>query len=112
MTTRLDKTLKRELTIGERAYVVALSPSGIKITLKGRRKGQELRWSDLVSGDAALAIALNASVGRFAQNPATAQMPRPSPPQRVPYPAKIPAPGKGLSPRRASRTAKPRKRRR
>lgn len=65
MTTRLEKTLKRELDLDGRAFIVALSPQGLKITLKGKRKGQELRWSDLVSGDAALAAALNASVGRF-----------------------------------------------
>ncbi len=35
------------------------------MTLKGRSKGQELRWSDLVNGEAALAVALNASVGTF-----------------------------------------------
>jgi len=67
MTTRLDRTLKRELNIEGRPYIVALSPVGMKITQKGRRKGQELRWSDLVSGDAALAVALNASLGAFAQ---------------------------------------------
>lgn len=66
MTTVLDKTLKRELTIEGRAFIVAMSPDGIKLTLKGKRIGQELRWRDLVSGDAALAIALNASVGKFA----------------------------------------------
>jgi hypothetical protein len=67
VTTHLDKTLKRELTIDGRAFIVAVSPEGIKITLKGRRKGQELRWRDLVSGEAALAVALNASVGKFAE---------------------------------------------
>jgi hypothetical protein len=34
----------------------------LKLTEKGRRKGQELAWKDLVTGDAALATALNASV--------------------------------------------------
>jgi hypothetical protein len=29
--------------------------------LKGRRKGLEIRWTDLVSGEVALATALNAS---------------------------------------------------
>jgi hypothetical protein len=29
---------------------------------KGRRKGLEIRWADLVSGEAALATALNASL--------------------------------------------------
>jgi hypothetical protein len=38
---------------------------GLKLTLKGRRKGQELKWVDLISGEAALAVALNASVGNF-----------------------------------------------
>jgi len=65
MTTRLEKTLKREILIRGRPFVIALSPEGLKLTLKGRRKGQELRWNDLVSGDAALAVALNASLGQF-----------------------------------------------
>jgi hypothetical protein len=65
MTTRLDKTLKRELTLEGRTFIVAVSPEGLKLTLKGKRNGQELRWDDLISGDAALAAALNASVGTF-----------------------------------------------
>jgi hypothetical protein len=65
MTTRLDKTLKRELALEGRTFIVAVSPEGLKLTLKGKRKGQELRWDDLISGDAALASALNASVGTF-----------------------------------------------
>ena len=65
MTTRLDKTLRREVSIKGRAFVVAVSPLGLKLTLKGRRKGCELKWESLVNGDAALAVALNASVGTF-----------------------------------------------
>jgi len=63
MTTLLDKTLKRELRIGDRAYIVAISPLALKLTPKGKRKGLELNWEALVNGDAALAAALNASVG-------------------------------------------------
>ncbi len=66
MTTPLEKTLKRAVTIKGRAYVVALSPEGLKLTLKGRRNGLELQWAALVSGEAALATALNASLGQFA----------------------------------------------
>jgi hypothetical protein len=73
MTTRLEKTLKRQLTLDGRTFIVAVSPEGLKITLKGKRKGQELRWSDLVSGEAALAVALNASVGRFESPPMPAK---------------------------------------
>ena len=65
MTTLLDKTLKREVRIGDRSYIVAISPLTLKLTPKGKRKGLELNWESLVSGDAALAAALNASVGTF-----------------------------------------------
>ena len=67
MATALEKTLKRELRIGRSTYIVAISPTTLKITLKGRRKGLELAWQALVNGDAALATALTASVGTFAQ---------------------------------------------
>jgi hypothetical protein len=62
MTTRLDKTLRRAITIRGEPWVIALSPGGLKLTRKGRRKGVELEWPALASGDAALAAALNASV--------------------------------------------------
>ena len=65
MTTLLDKTVKRELRIGDRSYIVAISPLTLKLTPKGKRRGLELNWESLVSGDAALAAALNASVGKF-----------------------------------------------
>ena len=83
MTTRLEKTLKRELTLEGRTFTVAVSPEGLKLTLKGKRKGQELRWGDLISGDAALAAALNASVGTFERSePAPAR--KDSPPSAKP----------------------------
>ena len=52
MTTKLEKPLKRELDVDGEAYVLVISPEGLKLTRKGRRKGQELSWKDLVSGDA------------------------------------------------------------
>jgi hypothetical protein len=67
MTTPLEKTIKRALIIKGREYVVALSPQSVKLTLKGHRNGVELKWTDLISGDAALATALQASLGRFAE---------------------------------------------
>jgi hypothetical protein len=62
MTTKLDKTLKREISIEDKPYIVTLTPEGLKVTEKGRRKGQELTWKDFVSGQAAFAVALNASL--------------------------------------------------
>jgi len=63
--TRLDKALKRELRVGKQAYVLTIDPDGFKVTKKGRRKGIDIAWKDLVSGDAAMAVALNASLGKL-----------------------------------------------
>jgi hypothetical protein len=67
--TPLQKTLKRALNIGGKDYVLAISPEGFKLTPKGKRKGIDLKWEELVSGEAALATALRASVGQFAPRP-------------------------------------------
>jgi hypothetical protein len=63
MITRLDTALKREVTIKGKPYVLRLDAVGFKLTEKGHRKGMELTWAGLVSGQAALASALNASLG-------------------------------------------------
>jgi hypothetical protein len=63
MTTRLESPLKREINVGGAAYTLTISPEGLKLVPKGRRKGYELSWQALVSGDAALSVALNASLG-------------------------------------------------
>lgn len=62
MTTALDKPLRRELQVGDATYTLTISPDGLKLVEKGKRKGIELAWTALVSGDAALAAALQASV--------------------------------------------------
>ncbi|MFI4894777.1 MAG: hypothetical protein ACHP9W_00465 [Steroidobacterales bacterium] len=62
MTTRLEKPLKREISVGGKPYIVTLTPAGLKLTAKGKRKGQELTWEALLNGNAGLAAALNASV--------------------------------------------------
>jgi hypothetical protein len=67
MATKLEKAIKRELTLDGAAYMIAISPEGLKITEKGKRKGLELAWKDLISGQTALATALNASLERPSQ---------------------------------------------
>ena len=62
MTTKLDGQLKREIMIGGTPYTLTLTPDKFVLALKGRRKGLEIGWADLVSGDVALATALNASL--------------------------------------------------
>jgi hypothetical protein len=60
--TPLDKPLRRELLIDGRAYTLTIDPDRLKLVPKGRRKGLEFAWADLVGGDAALAVALRASL--------------------------------------------------
>ena len=62
MTAKLDKTIKRELEIDGKAYTIAISPEGVKVTEKGRRNGPEMTWRQIISGDAALTESLKASV--------------------------------------------------
>ena len=39
MTTKLEKTLKREIDIDDKPYILTLTPEGLKLTQKARRKG-------------------------------------------------------------------------
>lgn len=50
MATKLDKALRREIEIGEKAYTLVIDPQGLKLTEKGHRKGQELTWNEVLRG--------------------------------------------------------------
>ena len=75
MTTKLDSPLKREVLIDGLAYTITIDARGVKLVPKGKRKGYDLEWQALVSGDAALATALNASLANA-----------PAPPGKPPRP--------------------------
>ena len=62
MTTKLEGPLRREVDVDGAAYTLTITPDGMALVPKGRRKGYELAWRALVNGDAALATALNASL--------------------------------------------------
>jgi len=61
MATKLDKQLKREIDVDGKPYMLAITPEGLKLTEKGKRKGQELSWKNLLAGQAAQATVLNAT---------------------------------------------------
>ena len=62
MTTALEGQMKRALVVDGEPYTLTITPDGLNLAPKGRRKGYALAWRDLVSGEAALATALNASL--------------------------------------------------
>lgn len=62
MTTRLDRPLKREVEHQGKLYTVTLSAQGLRVVEKGKRRGQELSWGAIISGDATLAESLRISL--------------------------------------------------
>jgi hypothetical protein len=62
MATKLDKSIKRELDLDGKLYTVTIGPEGVKVVEKGKRKGQELPWRSIISGDATLNESLKISV--------------------------------------------------
>ena len=62
MATKLDKPIKRELEHKGMLYTVTISPDGVRVVEKGKRKGRELSWESIISGDAELTEALKLSL--------------------------------------------------
>jgi hypothetical protein len=62
MAVKLEKSIKRELELDGRAYTVTIAPEGVKVVEKGKRKGREITWRAIVSGDAELAEQLKTSL--------------------------------------------------
>ena len=72
MTTKLNAPFKRELELNGEKYTLTVTPEGFRLVLKSRRKGIEIAWQALVSGDAALTTALNATLyATRSEEPAT-----------------------------------------
>lgn len=108
--TPLHSTLKRALTIDGREYVLTLTETALKLTLKGKRNGVELPWSQLVNGEAALAVALHASLGAFAKKDKESIASKPSAaskPAATAGPAPAGKPTRAVKGAKAKRRAKP-----
>ena len=79
MVTVLDKELKRQVTVDGADYTLSVHRDGFRLTGKGKRKPEvELLWRDLLSGDAAMAVALNASLGIRSSASATSLADKPT----------------------------------
>lgn len=62
MAVKLEKSIKRELEMDGKSYTIQIAPEGIKVTEKGKRKGREISWRSIISGDAQLSEDLKLSI--------------------------------------------------
>lgn len=63
MATKLDKTIKREIELDGQAYMVTISPEGVKLTQKGFRKGREVSWKELLGEEGGAGSAGGSAMG-------------------------------------------------
>jgi hypothetical protein len=49
MTTKLERPLKREIVIEEKAFTLTIDATGLKLVEKGRRNGQEVTWKEILT---------------------------------------------------------------
>lgn len=63
MATKLDKTIKREIELDGQAYMVTISPEGVKLTQKGFRKGREVSWKELLGDEGGAGSAGGSAMG-------------------------------------------------
>jgi len=79
MVTPLDRPLRRAVLVDGEPYVVTIDKDGVRIVPKGRRKGHEVAWRDILNGDVTLQAQLVESLARSASGPdAAAATPKPA----------------------------------
>jgi hypothetical protein len=71
--TKLEGPLRRELALSGERYTLTITPDGLTLVPKGRRKGYQLAWQAFIDGEAALAVALNASLANGPSSRAAAK---------------------------------------
>jgi hypothetical protein len=65
VATPLNKPIRRELELDGKLYTVTVSPGGVKVVPKGGRKGHEISWESLLSGEAELRRDLSMSLEMY-----------------------------------------------
>ena len=53
MTTKLDRPLKREILIEDKAWTLTIDADGLKLVEKGRRNGHSVSWKSIVGASEA-----------------------------------------------------------
>ena len=80
-------TLRREVEVDGKRYVATLTPEGLRLVEKGRRKGIEITWKQILDGEVELHAQLAGSLARPAATqhdaaPTTAPIEPPAKPDK------------------------------
>jgi hypothetical protein len=78
MITVLDRPLRRLVTIQGEPHVVTISPDGVRVIPKGKRKGPTIPWQDIVSGGVTLDAQLVGSLKSTGHSAAAAERTAPA----------------------------------
>jgi hypothetical protein len=65
MVTPLERPLRRAIEIDGKPYVATFRPDGVRVVAKGRRKGIEITWKQILDGE----IQLHAQLARSLTRP-------------------------------------------
>jgi hypothetical protein len=69
MVTPLERPLRRAIRIADEDFIVTLLPDGLRLVRKGRRKGIEVSWAQILEGEVALAAQLAGSLASAPRRP-------------------------------------------
>jgi hypothetical protein len=69
LTIKLEKSMRREISVNGLPYIATLSAQGIKLVQKGRRNGVVVTWDKLIASEAALNCALDAALRKAKLHP-------------------------------------------
>jgi hypothetical protein len=71
MSTKLDKTIRREIEIDGELFTIAISPEGFRLTKKRFRSGVAMSWKSLWTrhgGDASATPSVSSSLSRSSES--------------------------------------------
>jgi len=77
MVTPLERPIRRLIRIDDNEFVVTLTPTGVRLVLKGRRKGIEVTWRQILDGEVELHAQLAESLAQHAPSTQTPSSGRP-----------------------------------
>jgi hypothetical protein len=78
MVTPLERPLRRAIEIDGKPYVATFRADGVTVVAKGRRKGIEITWKQILDGEIQLHAQLARSLTRPQPSDSATELPTPA----------------------------------